>query len=232
MLERVCEPIPEDPRLEAEKYLEMDNKEANHSFVADLMKHEIGPLVIDLGCGPAIIPILICEENDLVADGEEKPSVQVMAVDSCVEMLELARFELEMAGRVDQVQLQQIDLNDPEGLQTEIADTVISNTVLHHLENPATALGVAVHSMKQGARLFIRDLFRPETDAEIELLVAQHVDDSSNRDAYSPAQLLRQSLHAALTLAEIRESAAPIGIPSDCIQTTSDRHWTIDWQKP
>jgi len=39
--------------------------------------------------------------------------------------------------------------------------------------------------------------------------------------------MLRQSLLAALRLEEVRNLAAAVGIPSECVQVTSDRHWTL-----
>lgn len=234
MLPRTPEPVAEDLELEAEIYREMDHSTVNGQFVRDLLDAgPVGPGVIDLGCGPAFIPILLCEATE---------GLRVMAVDSAVEMLEIAKFELEMAGRVEQIELQQIDLNEPDALHSEIADTVICNTVLHHLDNPVTAVHLALRALKPGGRLFIRDLFRPETEAEIEALVRQHVGPdsasghSSSLDSaegtLSPAQLLRQSLHAALTLDEIRELIASVGLSRDAVKMTSDRHWTIDWTKP
>ena len=64
----------------------------------------------------------------------------------------------------------------------------------------------------------------PQTDDEVEGLVEEHASDQ-NSDGQ---QLLRQSLHAALTLPEIREICAGLGIQPDDVQMTSDRHWTID----
>jgi hypothetical protein len=40
-------------------------------------------------------------------------------------------------------------------------------------------------------------------------------------------ELFRASLHAALTLEEVRAMVAPLGIPNDAVRMTSDRHWTI-----
>ncbi|SMP51642.1 Methyltransferase domain-containing protein [Neorhodopirellula lusitana] len=241
MLPRVCEPTPDDPQADADAYLAMDNDAVNRQFVADLLASPneapaVGPLVIDLGCGPALIPIRLCEMYDQLPSAKPLPYLHVMGIDCCVEMLDLARFELEMAGRVDQIELQQIDLSDPEGLHTEIADTIICNTVLHHLETPANAIDLAIRALKPGGRLFVRDLVRPATPEDVEELVAKHTGQDPTAavpDApLSPAQLLRQSLRAALTLDEIRETVSQFDIPSHCVEMTSDRHWTLDWQKP
>ncbi|TWT92542.1 class I SAM-dependent methyltransferase [Neorhodopirellula pilleata] len=231
MIPRTCEPIADDPLVEAEIYRDMDHTIVNRQFVDDLiLGGPVGPWVVDLGCGPAHIPILLCEA--IQGDGGEthyRPAqerLRVMATDVAVEMLEIAKFEIEMAGRVEQIELQQIDLNQPNALQADIADTLMCNTVLHHLDDPTNAIGLAIRAAKPGGRLFVRDLFRPASSAEVEALVEQHGGESSS------AQLLRQSLHAAFTLDEIRTIIAPLGIEAEAVQITSDRHWTIDWTKP
>lgn len=254
MLPRITEPVADDPQLEAEIYREMDHSGVNGQFVIDLVNAgPVGPSVIDLGCGPALIPILLCDWADGTITDErfdacpkwqpaDEPGgaenfagakrFRVMAVDSAVEMLEIAKFELEMAGRVEQIDLQQIDLNETDALHAEIADTVICNTVLHHLDHPANAIELSLRALKSGGRLFIRDLVRPDDESEIESLVQKHVGEDRGDGTLSPAQLLRQSLHASLTLEEIRELLTRNGVDPDAATITSDRHWTIDWTKP
>ncbi len=242
MLPRVCEPPPVAPKLEADAYREMDHEEVNRRFVLDLLESgPVGPRVIDLGCGPALIPIALCELADQIADGNldcadhgsDLSNLEVMGVDQCIEMLELARVELEFSGRVGQIQLEQVDLNDLDGLQSELAETVISNTVLHHLDDPINAMRLAVKTLRPGGRLFIRDLCRPGSDAEVERLVDLHGGPSTDAESpIAPRQLLRQSLHAALTLSEIREIMQSLGIETDRVKMTSDRHWTLDCTRP
>lgn len=255
MLNRVCEPISDDPPYEAKVYREMDHSEVNRRFVSDLFSGgPIGRRVIDLGCGPALILIMLCERADTetlaggcspsdsgpgasimqsTASGEEAGDLEVLGVDNSAEMLELARIEIELAGRLGQIQLQQIDLDDAEALQEGLADTVICNTVLHHLDDPSTAVRLAISALRPGGRLFIRDLTRPGTDADVERLVALHGGVANEDPAgISPPQLLRQSLHASLTLGEIRDLVSEFGIPPDCVKRTSDRHWTLDWCRP
>lgn len=230
MLSRVCEPIADDPKSEAAVYRDMDHGDVNRRFVTDLLSGgPVGPRVIDLGCGPALIPILLCEHVAQL-DSDDVCRLEVMGVDNCVAMLDMARMEIELAGRLKEIHLQQIELNDPEALQANLADTVICNTVLHHLDDPSTALKLAVRALRPSGRLFIRDLVRPETDGEVERLVALHGgSEGSNANGITPPQLLRQSFHASLTLAEIRDLVSSFGIDADCVNMTSDRHWTLDY---
>ncbi len=89
-----------------------------------------------------------------------------------------------------------------------MADTVISNSLMHHLDQPGLGLATAVRLIKPGGRLFVRDLARPASAGDVESLVALYADGESD----NAKQLLRQSLHAALTLEEIRDMARGLGI--------------------
>ncbi|WP_037251045.1 class I SAM-dependent methyltransferase [Rhodopirellula europaea] len=243
MFARVLEPCPDDPAADAAAYQAMDHRQVNTTFVDDLVSGgKVGPRVIDLGCGPAGIPLIVgerwreLEETGGLSDSNfAEEQLQIMAVDFSVDMLELASFEIELNGMQDLVWLQQIDLTDPESLQEDLAQTIISNTVLHHLPDPITGIQVAMRALMPGGRIFIRDLFRPSSREEVERLVEEHTDAKSEGDLapeYAPSQLLRQSLLASLTLGEAREMVASVGIPAEAVQMTSDRHWTLDWTSP
>ena len=54
--------------------------------------------------------------------------------------------------------------------------------------------------LRPGGLLFVRDLLRPKTADEVEHLVATYAGDETPQQR----QLFRQSLHAALTLDELR----------------------------
>jgi ubiquinone/menaquinone biosynthesis C-methylase UbiE len=219
-LSRTPEPPPSDLKVEAFEYEMIDHTLVNRVFVDDLIAGgPVGPQVIDLGCGPGMIAIEICERND---------EWVVMGIDSSIPMLDAARMQIDFAGMLDRVFLEHADITDLRPFGDQMANTVVSNTVLHHLEDPVVALHAAVRLVCGGGRIFIRDLARPETEQDVEQLVAKHTVGQTPQGQ----QLLRQSLHAALTLAEIQEICLGLGIGNDDVQMTSDRHWTIDWQRP
>ncbi len=60
-IERILEPEVMDTPEEARDYNAMDHSEVNRKFVDDLLAGPVGPRVIDLGCGPAAIPIELCQ---------------------------------------------------------------------------------------------------------------------------------------------------------------------------
>ena len=219
MIDRTLEPESMDSREEATAYALMDHEEVNKVFVDDLFAGgKVGKKVIDLGCGPALIAIEIASRD---------PAIALLGVDTSVEMLELAKTEIDMAGMLYQVSLEHADAKSMEQFEDAMADTVVSNTVLHHLEDPNTLLRTAMRLTRPGGRIFIRDLVRPDSENEVEDLIDKHAREESG----FAQQQLRQSLHAALTLVEIRSIVDRIGIDPSSVAMTSDRHWTIDWTR-
>ena len=219
-LARTLEPESMDTFDEAVTYLEMDHSQVNRRFVDDLFAAgATGPRVIDLGCGPAVLSIEIASRDK---------AIEVIAVDLSAEMLDLAKQEIDFAGMLYQISLHQADAKSMTVYEDEIADTVISNSLIHHLEQPIDAIATSMRLVKSGGRVFIRDLMRPESESAVESLVQLHAG-GENEVAQ---QLLRQSLHAALTLEEIGQAIEECGMDAECVRATSDRHWTIDWTRP
>ena len=192
----------------------------------------VGPRVLDLGTGPAHIPILLCEVFDshgarLRELGEPLASwldppwgaecqLEVMATDACVEMLELARFEIEFSSMVERVHLAQIDLTEPEAFQSEIADTVISNSVAHHLADPSLLIQQAMHALKPGGRMFIRDLMRPESESQLEEIVATVAAVDANEPSGSEFSNADEALDPSATASTIASRCVdPRGDPRD-----------------
>ena len=218
-LPRTLEPETMDDAVEVQEYGNMDHSAVNGRFVQDLLQAGLPDVrVIDLGCGNAAIPVLLCQQS---AD------VEAIGVDASIEMLEAARLEIEFGGVQGRISLAHGDCKTMEDFEDAMADVVTSNTVLHHVAEPEQMLEQAVRVLAVGGRLFIRDLCRPQNEDAVEALVKEHAGGESE----FAQQLLRQSLHAALTLGEIRNLVAELNIPADAVQMTSDRHWTINWLK-
>jgi ubiquinone/menaquinone biosynthesis C-methylase UbiE len=219
MLPRTLEPEWMDDDREASEYDSMDHAEVNRRFVDDLCEHApLGLDILDLGTGTALIPIELCRRL---------PEVRVMASDAAVSMLDLARLRLELDSMVRRVQLHHGDakaLSCPD----EYFDTVMSNSLVHHIPDPILALREIVRVARPGGLLFVRDLARPDSASEVERLVELHAGSESE----FAKQLFRQSLHAALQLAEMRHLATDLGFSKESVQMTSDRHWTWIARKP
>lgn len=216
-LARTLEPETMDDSQEVDEYGRMDHDAVNSAFVDDLLGGgPVGPRVVDLGCGTAAIAVLLCQRSS---------EVEVLGADASVEMLEAARIEIELGGVQGRVFLEHTDIKTLDGFEDATADCVISNTVLHHLPQPELAVAQALRILRPGGRLFIRDLFRPSCERELDELVETHAGQESD----FARQLFRQSLHAGLTLAEIQSLIGKFGIAPEAASMTSDRHWTIDW---
>jgi len=207
-----------DSTDEANEYDAMDHQTVNETFANDFLAvGNVGHDCLDLGTGTALIPIEICQRN---------PDIRIMAMDASMAMLELARYRLELANMTDRIQLYYGNVNAMP-FEASYFDTVVSNTLLHHVPEPAKMLAEAWRVLRPNGLLFVRDLVRPLTDEEIEELVDAH----TQGETEFSKQLLRQSFHAALTLGEIRELLCEIGIASESVQMTSNRHWTISARK-
>lgn len=214
-IDRQLEPEVMDTPADAMAYDAMDHGEVNRRFIDDFVAGQPPHgEILDLGTGTARIPIELCRRDE---------RYRVVAVDMSISMLEIARINLEIAGVVDQVLLGHADAKRLPYSSGRFA-AVISNSLLHHLPEPAAALSEAVRVIQPTGTLFFRDLLRPASAAAIADLVERYTAHESN-DAQ---QLFADSLHAALNLAEIRQLVDDLGFPTSSVQVTSDRHWT--WQ--
>lgn len=214
MLPRVLEPEVMDTEEEARDYDAMDHSVVNHLFVRDFLAE--GPLfgpVLDLGTGTAQIPIELCRQE---------PRAMVVAVDLAEEMLKLARRNVDRAGFAARIQLERGD-----GKRLPYADSqffaVMSNSIVHHIPEPMSALEEALRITRRGGRLFFRDLLRPESDAEVQRLVDTYAQGANDHQR----SLFDASLRAALTLDEVRAIVDQLGLCKNCVVPSSDRHWTF-----
>jgi ubiquinone/menaquinone biosynthesis C-methylase UbiE len=214
MLPRVLEPEVMDDQQEAVEYNEMDHRVVNERFVTELLQHlPIGRDVLDLGTGTALIPIELCQRHH---------DVRVMAADASEAMLDLARYNIEIAHLIDRIQLHRCDAKRLV-FQDEYFDAAISNSLVHHLPSSDDFFGECLRVLRPGGLLFVRDLCRPDSDGQVEHLVATY----AGQETAHSQQLFRQSLHAALTVSEVQAIVAPLGVPADAVAMSSDRHWTI-----
>ena len=219
MLDRVLEPEVMDSLDLAQQYDEMDHAEVNRLFVDDFLAHAPDTSeVLDLGTGTAQIPVALCRRDDAAC---------VVAVDLATSMLDLARLKIEVAGLIGRILLECVD-----GKQLPYADdrfsAVISNSIVHHVPDPAQPIAEAVRVTQPGGWIFFRDLLRPDSDAEVARLVDLYAAGANDQQR----QLFDDSLRAALTLDEVQDVVARLGFARDTVIATSDRHWTFASMKP
>ena len=217
-LPRVLEPEVMDTFEEARDYDAMDHREVNRRFVDDFLAW--GPIegeVLDLGTGTALIPIELCQRIE---------SCRISAVDLSVQMLDLARYNIEVAGLTARIGLAHCDCKRMP-FPTSHFPNVMSNSIIHHIPDPLLVLREAVRVTAAGGLLFFRDLVRPADKTTLDYLVGQY---AAGADTHQQ-QMFADSLHAALTLDEARAAVNSLGFDPASVQLTSDRHWTWSARK-
>jgi ubiquinone/menaquinone biosynthesis C-methylase UbiE len=218
-LERVLEPEVMDSWEEAQDYDEMDHSAVNTLFADDFLAtgFERGD-ILDLGTGTAQIPIAICRRHS---------DCRIMAADMAVNMLEIAKYNIDRDGMLQRIQLSHMDAKKLR-FSDEMFDAVISNSIVHHIPEPAPVIAEAIRVTRPGGILFFRDLLRPETTAELERLVEAY----AGKENAHAQKMFAESLHAALTLNEFRAIVKAAGYADDTVVQSSDRHWTWSARKP
>ena len=214
-MKRVLEPEIMDGLEQAQAYAQADFSVENQAFVDhffDLYPDCTDGLVLDLGCGPADIPIRIVQKQ---------PSLQVLGIDASVPMVDLARVAIEQAGlsgriTLDCHRIQEVTL--PDG-----ADAVISNSLVHHIPN-ALQFWYAVKTLaKPGSPVLVMDLFRPDSPEDAEAIVNQYASHESaqlQKDFYN-------SLLSAWTDDEVAAHLAELNLSRLLIDVPDDRHWVV-----
>jgi len=212
-VERVLEPEVMDTVEEAECYDAMDHSVPNEAFVSRLLELGAHGRVLDVGCGPGHVALMLVTML---------PEVEVVGVDLSVQMLRIAEEHRAICAHAGRVRFESADAK-----RLPYADgafeTVCSNTILHHIPDPVPFLRECGRVLAPGGALLVRDLFRPESAATALALVAQHCGAEDAR----AQELFRASLHAALTPSELREAATRAGLDGVEIVTDSDRHMSL-----
>lgn len=227
ILQRVLEPEVMDSWEDARDYDAMEHGSVNTDFCADLLAEgAIGPSVLDVGTGTGLIPIELCKRA---------PGIHVVAVDLASHMLALAAQNVARAGLPDRITLEKIDAKAMP-YDDGAFSTTISNSIIHHIADPRVVFAEMNRVTRRGGLLFVRDLARPASKAEVDRLVELHggprPSDPAARPSYEhQRELLRASLAAALTVGEVTALANESSLAGCVVRMTSDRHWTLSFHK-
>jgi len=215
-MKRLPEPESMDGCDEAKAYEQADFAEVNQAFAdrtIELAWHLKRAKGADLGTGPADIPMRLVRA---------RPDWRVVAVDAAAAMLALAREHLstEMAaGSIDLV------LADAKKLPfaDNSFDFVVSNSIIHHLDQPEDLWSEVKRIARSGAVIFFRDLSRPDSpDA-----AAQIVERYSAEESDLLKKLFFDSLLASYTPAEVGRQLASVGLTGVTVTMSTDRHWDV-----
>lgn len=219
MLPRILEPEVMDSPEEARDYDAMDHSQVNSVFVADFLEiwDGRGP-VLDVGAGTAQIPIELCRQYN---------TAQVVAIDMANHMLTLARENVQAAGFELRIRTERQNAR----AMTYVAGSfpaVISNSIVHHIPEPVCVFSEMTRVCAPGGALFVRDLLRPPDRAALQHIVDTYAAGANNHQR----KMFAESLHAALTLDEVRAQVAKCGFDPATVRATSERHWTWTARKP
>ena len=165
--------------------------------------------VIDLGTGPASIPIAIALE---------RPNWRITAVDGSAAMLAIARQRIDEANLADRVATHLADVK-ATALPAHSFDLILSSSVLHHIPEPAAFWEEVKRLARRDATLFLRDLRRPATVHEVNQLVYEH----SREDAEVLQREFHNSLRSAFSIDEVNSQIVEAGLRSLVVEEVPDR---------
>jgi len=204
-----------DSQRDADEYASFDNSAVNEEFVARAL--ELAPpqgYVLDIGTGPADIAILLAQRA---------PGLRILAIDLGEHMLAMAQRNVLEAGLTDRIEIRNADAK-ATGLPPRSFDMVISNSLVHHIPEPAMLFEELGRLASSSAALFIKDLHRPDTELELLRLVELY---ASGCTEYQ-RRTFRESLHAGLTLPEVAAMCAALPLAGIELRRSSDRHWCLE----
>lgn len=206
-----------DSEAQTRAYAEADF-DASNSLFTEKFKEYFKDLpaqgsLVDLGCGPGDISIrMACQY----------PGWTVIGLDAGINMLKFAQQRLADEKLAARVSFQQSYLPDPS-LAASSFDSVISNSLLHHLPQPQVLWQSIVQVARPGAAIQVMDLMRPDSKEETQRLVDTYASGAPQvliDDFYN-------SLLAAYTRHEISDQLLATGLDRLKIEIASDRHWIV-----
>ncbi len=218
-MERICEPELMDDAEQARAYADADFAAGDRALLKrteDLFGPQLGPRIIDLGCGPGNISFLLAERY---------PTARVLGLDGAPAMLAIAAARLQATpDRWPGLSFQHLLLTPGGALPQEGRWTaVVSNSLLHHLHDPLVLWQAVRRLAVPGAAICIKDLRRPSDPAALEELVQRHA-------AGAPPVLRRdyaQSLRAAFRRVEVEAQLQQAGIEGLAVRELDDRYLEV-----
>ena len=216
-MERIPEPELMDDAEQAAAYAGADFELAHSRFI-DLFRETfpnepINGEVLDLGCGPADITVRFARAY---------PQCTLYGMDGAEAMLEHGHRRVNREGLGERISLIRGYLPGAP-LPAAAYAAVISNSLLHHLRDPAVLWETVKHCARSGAPLYVMDLLRPADRGEAESRVEEYAGDESpvlRHDFFN-------SLLAAYRLEEVADQLRAAGLSHLKIEAVSDIHLLV-----
>ena len=205
LMQRIPEPELMDEVGQVLAYAQADFAASDAAMVerlAQLCGEDPGTALVDLGCGPGNISLLLADRW---------PAAKVLGLDGAPRMLAVARERLAGASPDLAARLRFKQALLPLAAAGELEarfSAVLSNSLLHHLHDPAALWQTVAQLGAPGAFVYVQDLRRPDNGEAVEGLVAAEM-------ASAPEVLRRDyraSLHAAFTVVEVEQQLEQAGL--------------------
>jgi len=195
---RVLEVEVMDDAVEVKAYL--DGVATAHldrmddTFVAaalrGLARRQRSPLALDVGTGTGALPVKMALA---------RPGLKVIGLDMAAPMLAEARRRARAAGVADRVAFRRGNSRRLPFADRSF-DLVVSNSMLHHIPDPAAVMDEMSRVLKPGGALFVRDLRRPHPS-----VIARHIREHGRHYRGTMLRLFSDSVRAAFTESELKE---------------------------
>ena len=222
-MERIIEPelMMDDEQCRVYAYADFGQP---HSRFVELFQETCGSLpagsrVLDLGCGPGDVTIRFARAF---------PGCTIHGLDGSPAMLRYGRELLDAAPDVSGRIALFLGTLPALPLPQARYDAIISNSLLHHLHDPAVLWEALPRCAASGAPVYVMDLMRPPTIEEAERLCATYSADEPEllqKDYYN-------SLLAAFEPDEIRSQLESAGLWHFTVKPVSDRHLLVSGRMP
>lgn len=216
-MDRIPEPELMTGAEQVEAYAGANFEQPHQRFI-ELLQERFPTLpgagtALDLGCGPGDIACRFARAL---------PGWRVHGLDGSLPMVQIGKRMVVEAGLEHRIDLYQCHLPDGSAPLSKY-DLVYSNSVLHHLAEPAVLWRAVERWSRAGGPVFVMDLLRPQSEQELQQLVH----DYSRDDPEVLVGDFRNSLRAAYRAEEVREQLTRAGLSRLRVAIVSDRHWLV-----
>ena len=217
-MKRVPEPELMNGIDQARAYAFADFEAPHSSFIRQFAntfpEYKTGKYVLDLGCGTCDISIRFAKAYH---------NCRIHGIDGSNTMLSFGKLavtrnpQIKYRIRLFSETLPTISLNRKK------YDTIISNSLLHHLHDPYVLWNTIKQFASSGAEVFVMDLRRPDTITDTRIMREKYTANEPEilqRDFYN-------SLLAAFDTKEIKEQLSNTGLDHLSVKPEGDRHVII-----
>ena len=202
---------------QARAYAEADFAEPHGHFIELFDKTfstgTVTGYVLDLGCGPADISLRFARKY---------PDCVVHGVDGSEAMLSFGRVAVQRENFIERVELFCFHLPSRD-LPRPRYDLILSNSLLHHLNDPQVLWETVKQFSEPGTPVFVMDLMRPPTETQASEMVGSYT--------LGEPEILKadfcHSLLAAYSQDEVESQLKTADLMHLTTQVVSDRHLIV-----